>query len=95
MNLTDPNSILHGKTMMLFAALYLDIIYPVLDASERAAAQMTDVDSHNGEDSTPDAMEEQYKEQWRTKHFHVTFKARNITHPIYFHPQETYLIITQ
>lgn len=58
-NLTDPNTIVHGKTMILFAALYyLDIIHLLLDASGRAAAQMINVDSHNGEDNTPDAMEE-------------------------------------
>lgn len=63
MNLTDPNTILHGKTMLPFAALYyLDIIHQLLDASGRASAQMTNTDSHNGEDSTPDATEKQYKE---------------------------------
>lgn len=50
MSLTDPNTIFHAKTMMLFAALYyVDIIHPLLDASGRAAAQMTNTDSHNGE----------------------------------------------
>lgn len=45
--------------MILFAALYcLDIIHLLLDASGRAAAQMTNIDSHNGEDNTPDVMEE-------------------------------------
>lgn len=59
MNLTDPNTILHGKNMMLFATLYcLDIIHPLLDISGRAAAQMTNIGSHN-KDNTPDAMEEQ------------------------------------
>lgn len=58
-SLTDPNTILHYKTMILFAALYcLDIIHLLLDASGRAAAQMTNTDSHNGEDNTPDVMEE-------------------------------------
>lgn len=84
-DLTDPNTISHGKIMMLSAALYyLNTIHPVLDASGRPAAQMTDVDSHNGEDNTPDTMEEEYKEQWRTKHFHVAFKAKKITYPNYF-----------
>lgn len=55
MSLTDPNTVLHGKTVMLFAALYyLDIIHPLLDASGRAAAQMTNSDSHNEEDNTPE-----------------------------------------
>lgn len=72
MNLTDPSTILHGKYMMIFAALYyLDIIHLLLDASGIAAAQMTD--PHNRGENTSDAMKEQYKEQQRTKHFHVTF----------------------